>query len=833
MNLPILKTTIILLVFFSFSFPSFAQVEEIMEMEDIEIDMEEAPIWSDSKPKRDIRRIGEKFALEINGKLISEAIYDRVPYILMNGFIVQKGEHFGLVNLEGKEVIAIAYDSIGVKHFFGSGEKYIVKKEGLYGWMDSNGEVVLPAKFKKIYGINGMCQTIVKNDEGKMSLLNPKGELVANQLDYVFLFNNLVFAYKNQKAAIFTATQHTEFIYDSLSFDQAYAVNNYQRNRTNRPTFRPYLQSSKEIRYIIVRKDKKLGMVDTSFQMMVPIEQSNISYYKAQKYYSILQNGDSGRKHGIFFPQTQKYIKPQYDYIKSYDLNLGIFVNKDKMWGVINKQGEIQIPLVYSRIDKANKSYIYLYKNRKKGLAEYTGKILIPTIYDDIEELSGSYGRGSLYEVKSDTLSGLVDEQHNKILPVAYTRIFKFEEYYLIAEKQNLVGLYSLQGKEIAPPVYDWIYSKKARNASIVITRKEGKYGAINLAGQTVLENIYEPFVPIFDEDLNRSRPMGSNDRMYRRLKNTKGEYGLMDYHTGEITVPVMYNDLSQTLNLTPTKRIYVAKLKKKSGIIDQKNNTVLGFNYDSLSLYLCADVLEENISLVAKKKGNWGLVSLKNKVLIPIEYKALERISISGLFKASKGKGFMLINEKNEVLHPGPFDDISEYYEGVALAFKDGKACELSLTGEVLKENLKIQMHQGFKTMYGVKMALIKAMDSKEDSALYYFAQKIAPSPHVFYFLSMHEKVNRKVNNVSYDNIVSNYYQKLRTFKYNMWNSSYFDKNNLYTIDYTRTRNGMITNTRFTDWAYDDTRTLEKFLRNSLRIDGFWISSYFLRSYR
>lgn len=79
-------------------------------------------------------------------------------------------------------------------------------------------------------------------------------------------------------------------------------------------------------------------------------------------------------------------------------------------------------------------------------------------------------------------------------------------------------------------------------------------------------------------------------------------------------------------------------------------------------------------------------------------------------------------------------------------------------------------------------------------------------------------------------EDIKEKYFQNLLEFKYQKWNNYYKKSSLTKVVDYTIYSSGIVTNRRATDWAFGDS-FLEKLLRNSLKVNGYWISTYFMYS--
>ena len=73
-------------------------------------------------------------------------------------------------------------------------------------------------------------------------------------------------------------------------------------------------------------------------------------------------------------------------------------------------------------------------------------------------------------------------------------------------------------------------------------------------------------------------------------------------------------------------------------------------------------------------------------------------------------------------------------------------------------------------------------------------------------------------------------YLEELTTFKNRYYKSILFDKKSLTTVeDYTIYDGEVYTNKRTTDHTFGNVKYLEKFLRNSFKVNGYWISPYFM----
>ena len=90
---------------------------------------------------------------------------------------VQKNGKYGLINLDGAEVLACEYDNISTLK--GIKNSIIIKNDGKIGLVDSNGKTIIPAEYADIVAIEEDCQNgyIVKNQESKFGIIKPDGQI--------------------------------------------------------------------------------------------------------------------------------------------------------------------------------------------------------------------------------------------------------------------------------------------------------------------------------------------------------------------------------------------------------------------------------------------------------------------------------------------------------------------------------------------------------------------------------------------------------------------------------------------------------------------------------
>lgn len=809
------KTLLLLLLFNSIISILHAQVPEINTTE--EVQQESPPINYDrnfhyAKPPRPQGKStstgsyleNQKFGLKINDSIVTKAIYDRIIFNTPYGFIVKQGKKYGYISPKGEAIIAVKYDSIGV---LGSRSPFLlVKKRNAFGIINHKGEKILSIKHPKILGANNANLCAVEDKAGNFYLYQNNKKVFKHHLDRIAFYDNGAIIGQHGKYGFISNTTKTKIEYDTLTTNGFW---NRSRNYTKN-TFPPFYSfGSKQLDRLVVEKEGKFGMIDLSGNVIIPIENDEIYHEPRQNFFYITK----GKKRGTYLTQCNKFIPAEYDKV-SMDKG-DIILTKDKKVGIINKQtGDVIIPIEYTSAKSLNRSY----SDAPRGF----------------------------YIVKNGETTGLISNQ-KVIIPIEFDYIYPFEKMFVVV-KEDLRGLYSQTGEIIQPLIYNSILSPRTDENAVIFTKKDDQYGMLTMEGNTLYKNVFKQRFSIADSEQNLNLLKRKATAFYQGLQHENGKYGVIDVFTGQLNLPLEYDGIHQKIiDDIKNETYFLVSKDGKYGLVDEKNEVVIHLKYDRLDISLNrhlknADDLK-NTFFVVQQNGKYGVINLSDEVIIPLQKEEITKISATtGLFKVKKGDVYILINHKNEILNETRFDEIANFElrrtsnatnerKRIALTFTDGKMREIDENGTFLTQPISMQPHEGFQSIIDIKTALIDALNSPNDSALYYFAEKITPSDHLMYFFKDSDlRIKNQTQYLHYESITARYYKKLLEFKYYEWKNGNFELSNIQTEDYTVKENGLVTNRRISNWAYGDTRILEKILRHAIKINGYWISGYFLK---
>jgi len=185
-------------------------------------------------------------------------------------------------------------------------------------------------------------------------------------------------------------------------------------------------------------------------------------------------------------------VKPQYDYVNSFDYGFANVIKNCKT-GVINNKGEIIIPLCYDRINYEYRTNLfYVVNDDKAGYLNTKNEIIIPCIYKD---RNCSFFEGRIVLKYKNGVFHYFDPKGSLLLEIkGYYDVEQFAEglasvniggetddyYQTIGGKW---GFIDEVGNEIIPCTYDKV--RYFRNG-IVEVLKDGKWFKINKIGNIV-----------------------------------------------------------------------------------------------------------------------------------------------------------------------------------------------------------------------------------------------------------------------------------------------------------------------------------------------------------
>ncbi|MCI9063655.1 MAG: WG repeat-containing protein [Clostridia bacterium] len=356
------------------------------------------------------------------GKVEAIENYDKNGNVWYENVLkVEKDGKYGLIDLDGKEVLSIQYDSI--EALKGIENSLIVKKDDSYGLVNTSGVKIVDTEYKKItnFGDDYKKGYITINKDGKYGLTSYSG------------------------------TQILENKYDKIN--KVYSEN-----------------------YFVIEKDGKQEVIDTNGKTIL-----SKGYDKIKQVTSSGVVFTKGSKYGVMDYDGKVKIKAEYKDLK--EINTDIFVAKtDKKYGIIDLEGKTKVAFDYNDIYYNSESGIYVAEDSnfnssimdKEFNTKLTGilaelntdsgymKIKVDDQYKyynfkfEEKNVADIYTSNNIFVSKKDGKYGFVNKQGEVVVDYIYDDATELNTYgFAAVKKDNVWGAINSEGKVVIEPTYN------------------------------------------------------------------------------------------------------------------------------------------------------------------------------------------------------------------------------------------------------------------------------------------------------------------------------------------------------------------------------------------
>ena len=206
--------------------------------------------------------------------------------------------------------------------------------------------------------------------------------------------------------------------------------------------------------------------------------------------------------------------------------------------------------------------------------------------------------------------------------------------------------------------------------------------------------------------NLDYSNMQSSGDGMFGFDSGDK--FGYIDKN-GNIAIPAEYTYESTSSKIIPGFDRGFVKIKKegKYGLLDKTGKVTIPFEYDNLYFYPSYKFAA--VSKTVGGKNQWGIVSLQNKVIIPLQYEQLQLDSNLIGFKQNGKWGLKDISGND--LMPAEYESMYPYAKSKMVLVQKGPQYGFTdINGKWLFEKAK-----SVYTLYGVYEDMIECVVSNK----------------------------------------------------------------------------------------------------------------------
>ncbi|WP_019672388.1 WG repeat-containing protein [Psychrobacter lutiphocae] len=378
---------------------------------------------------------------------------------------------------------------------------------------------------------------------------------------------------------------------------------------------------------------------------------------------AVVRVGDNtdNTRFGMVNADGEEVIAPEYRFFKFFSDDLFIAFDKGLKAGLISRNGEIVLPVIYDFVDSLqskehtfdNHAIIQVGKSGddiKTGLINSQGQIIIEPKYLFI--YSASDDNNQLLDVAikvgdsmDDVKYGLVTYSDQIVAPLIYDAPIHFNgNKWASLCKDNKCNFINTKGELLLPY---WADDVGNFSESMAWVKQEGRYGYIDESGQLAI-----PFTYSEAEGFEQGRAIVVYDDNNLSLAPGWDEaeqwdtYGIIDQDNHAI-VPFEY----QWIKRINPNLFYIQK-SDGFDFVDSDGNLATTKKFDEIVTVSLTDEF-----FAVKKDGKWGFINRDFETVIPFEYdKAVE--FYDDLAAVKKNNKFGFIDKDGQTVIPFDYDD-------------------------------------------------------------------------------------------------------------------------------------------------------------------------------
>lgn len=308
-----------------------------------------------------------RYGILKNEKQIVQNDYQSIAYDNSNKiFIVQKGKKYGVLNVEGKEILASDFTQIDIQGKYLYAEKEdgttnVYSTEGKLENMDKN-SIVLDVPSKNRYTIN----INTENNETVYQIYKEGTPVSTEKYKYIsYLTNDLFIASrKDEKLGIIdsNAKPKTDFNYTTIQ-----VISDTELIQLSNSTDNTVEIMNKNAESILTMKNatiEKEGIyvkiANETEKKYITLEGKEISSEEVLSSNTLFASVKDG-KWGFVDKSGNVKVSYQYDKVTEFNEYGFAGILKDKKWGVLNKDGSVLIEPTYNLGTQAQPSFIANY----------------------------------------------------------------------------------------------------------------------------------------------------------------------------------------------------------------------------------------------------------------------------------------------------------------------------------------------------------------------------------------------------------------------------------------------------------------------------------------
>lgn len=307
--------------------------------------------------------------------------------------VVKKKEQFGIIDIDGKEVVPCMYHKI---LRFSEGLAACQKESDNWSFIDLNGDIVIYVPdgiyiTSEIGFKEGVCAVFGETEDGlKYGYINKSGELIID-LQY-----NYASDFCEGLASVYNEDEDVRFYID-LEGNRCFPYNySYCGNFVGNKAVVQALHG----KHFAIDKNGEILFKFNTKSFWHHVDSKFISYGLEDKY--LWFDPDNQTNHFVF-----KNIKMIYNHFN--EGLAAVCSSKNNKWGFISEKAELLIPFIYDEAHDFNEGLAAVRMNDKWGFVNPDGQMVIEPSYDEVFDFGESRA-----VVKLDEKYFVIDKYGNR-----------------------------------------------------------------------------------------------------------------------------------------------------------------------------------------------------------------------------------------------------------------------------------------------------------------------------------------------------------------------------------------------------------------------------------
>lgn len=521
----------------------------ILKNKNINYSVEEVSKYNYNQVNKD----GKYGVISKKGDILIEAIYDniKIPNPEKDVFICKKQDKTIILNEKGQEILTQyeQVDSISINGIVSNlpYEKRVLKykENGKYGLIDYTGKVIVKPIYEEIEGLENKESELIVKKDGKYGVINDRGiKLIKEEYDGIvadgyyteenkyalsgYIISNKTsngyrYGYLNYKLEKMLKIEYNEIsrvleinngqdIYIIASKNGKFGV--VKNNKTVINYDYQDIEYDANNNLFKLQRNLQFGVYDINGKSILPVQYKELDFKGV--YIQALENG---KEVYTYFNSKGDEIKvPKYtSVLKTNENNYYITINKEGLYGIINKDEKELVENKYNYLEYLFDEYFIAAKNDGNlGIINAKDSILVDFKYEVLQKIQDT----KVVEAKvlKENVSELYGKDMEKIYSVDNAYIYKKDNYIEVYSEKD-TKYFDLEGTELvaqeifknnklfAKKINDkWGFANKQNNIVVEAIydkvtefnsygfagiKKDNKWGVINEAGNVIIEPIY------------------------------------------------------------------------------------------------------------------------------------------------------------------------------------------------------------------------------------------------------------------------------------------------------------------------------------------------------